>query len=155
MPSKLRLPDGNFISANGLAEETVQVNAATFTTTGAIDTYIVAPLTGNLTGVSVTPLTGLAASDTNYLTFTAINLGQAGAGSTALLAATNPNTTKATGGSALVINTKHNLVLNATPANLAVVKGDRIKVTATATGTLTGTVTVPTFLVTFERTEDE
>ena len=151
MPSKLRTSGGVYVSANNIAEVPVVANAATFTTTGAIDTYITAPVTGTLTAAQLTPLVALAASDTNYLTFTMTNLGQDGTGTTVMLAATDPNTTKATGGAALAINTRRNLTVHGTAANLAVVKGDRIKITATATGTLANTVTVPTYLVTFKR----
>lgn len=152
MPSKLRTSGGVYVSANNIAEVPVQINAATFTTTGAVDTYITAPVDGVLTAAQVTPLVALTAHNSNYLTFTATNLGQDGTGTDAMLAASDENTTKATGGTGLAINTARELTVHGTEANLEVAKGDRIKITATATGTLANTVTVPTYLFTFKRT---
>ena len=116
-------------------------------TTSTSDEYIIAPKSGNLVGVDFSSLAALAASDTNYITFSITNLGQAGAGSTAMLAATDPNTTKVTGGSALVANSKRQLTLHGTAANLVVVEGDRLRLRATATGTLVGAVTRPVWNV--------
>jgi len=125
----------------------MQVNATPGTTdiatTGNTDEYVIAGKSGILVGVDFSSLAALAANDTNYITFSMTNLGQAGAGSTAMLAATDPNTTKATGGSALVANSKRQLVLHGTAVNLAVVEGDRIRIRAAATGTLAGAVTRP------------
>jgi hypothetical protein len=116
-------------------------------TTSTTDEYIIATKSGNLVGVDFSSLAALAANDTNYITFSMTNLGQAGAGSTAMLAATDPNTTKATGGTALVANSKRQLVLHGTVANLVVVEGDRIRIRAAATGTLAGAVTRPVWNV--------
>lgn len=80
------------------------------------------------------------------------NLGQAGAGTTVMLAATDANTTKATGGTALSANTKRSLTLNATAANLVVAAGDRLLIRAAATGTLAGAVTVPAYMLRFNPT---
>ena len=151
MPSKLRTSGGVYVSADNIAEVPVEINAATFTTTGAIETYIVAPVTGKLTAAQVTPLVALTANNSNYLTFTATNLGQAGAGTAAMLEADDTNTTKATGGTGLAINTRRDLTVSTTEEDLEVTKGDRIKITATPTGTLANTVTVPTYLFTFKR----
>lgn len=74
------------------------------------------------------------------------------AGSTALLAATDANTTKATGGTALSANTKRSLTLHGTAANLDVVAGDRLRIRAAASGTLANTVTFPTYLLRFSGT---
>ncbi len=116
-------------------------------TTGATSEYMIAPKSGTLVGIDFSSLAALAASDTNYITWSVVNLGQAGAGSTAMLAATDPNTTKATGGTALVANSKRQLTLHGTAANLVVVEGDRLQIIATATGTLVGAVTRPTYSV--------
>jgi hypothetical protein len=91
----------------------------------------------------------LTANDTNYLTFTITNLGQAGAGSAAMLAATDANTTKATGGTGLAANTLRSLSLSGTAANLVVAAGDRIRIRAAATGTLANTVTFPVINLNF------
>lgn len=135
-----------------LGSESLQVNGATIATTSTTDVYMVAPFAGTLTSLSITPLVALAANDSNYITWTATNLGQAGAGTTVMLAATAPNTTKSTGGSALAISTIHPLTVNGTAANLIVAAGDLIRVTATATGTLANTVTVPVYRAVFART---
>jgi hypothetical protein len=112
-------------------------------TTSNTDEYVIATKSGTLVGVDFSSLAALAANDTNYITFSITNLGQAGAGSTAMLAATDPNTTKATGGFALVANSKRQLVLHGTAANLAIVEGDRLRIRFAATGTLAGAVTRP------------
>lgn len=113
----------------------------TIATTSTSDIYFVAPCAGTITGIDFTSIDALAASDTNYITYTAVNLGQSGVGTTALLAASDANTTKTTGGTALTALARRSLSLTATGADLIVAKGDVIRVRATATGTLAGTVT--------------
>lgn len=127
----------------------VQRVGGTIATTGATDEYVVVPEAGSLQSVEVVPLVALTANDTNYITWTIVNLGQAGAGSTAMLAVSNPNTTKATGGVGLAINTKRALTVHGTAANLVVAAGDLLKITATATGTLANTVTRPVYQLRF------
>lgn len=122
---------------------------ASIATTGNTDAYVIVPEDGTLDSVDFSSLAALAASDSNYITFTITNLGQSGGGSTAMLAATNANTTKATGGSALAANTKRSLTLHGTAGNLAVSAGDRLLIRATVTGTLGAAVTVPVFLLRF------
>lgn len=117
------------------------VSLGTVATTGNTDGYIIVPKSGTVAAALFSGTAALTASDTNYITFSITNLGQSGNGSTAILAATDPNTTKATGGSAIAANTKRTLTLNSTTANLAVVEGDRLLVRAAATGTLGNTVT--------------
>lgn len=114
-------------------------------TTGNTDEYVVVGKSGTLIAALFSSLAALTADDTNYITFTITNLGQGGSGSAAMLAATNPNTTKATGGTGLVANAKRTLTLNGTAANLAVVEGDRLLIRAAATGTLVGAVTRPVY----------
>lgn len=121
--------------------------SATIATTGNTDAYVIVAETGVVSSVDFSGVDALAANDTNYLTFSITNLGQAGAGSTAILAATDANTTKATGGSAIAANTKRSLSLSGTAANLAVTSGDRLRIRAAATGTLAGTVTFPNYLL--------
>lgn len=116
---------------------------ASIATTGNTDIYIQVSKSGRLAAALFGSLAALAASDTNYITFLITNLGQAGAGTTEMLAANDANTTKTTGGSALVASAKRALGLHATPANLDVVEGDTLRIRATATGTLAGAVTVP------------
>ncbi len=127
----------------------VPLNTATIATTGNTDGYIIAPETGSLSAMDFSGVDALAASDTNYITWSVTNLGQAGAGTNPMLAATAVNTTQATGGSAIAANTKRALTLNGTSSNLLVTKGDRIRVRAAVTGTLANTVTFPTYLLRF------
>jgi hypothetical protein len=112
-------------------------------TTGNTDEYLIAAKTGKLAAAVFSSLAALAAHDTNYVTFSITNLGQAGAGSAAMLAASDANTTKATGGAALAANTKRALTLSSTVADLAVTEGDRLLVRFAASGTLAGAVTRP------------
>ncbi len=113
----------------------------TVTTTVAKTFPLIAPCTGTISGIKFYGTDALAAHDSNYITFTATNIGQAGSGTTVLLAATDANTTKATGGTAIAANTPRNLTLTGTSANLAVTSGDLIVVTVTPTGTLANTIT--------------
>ena len=129
----------------------VPFSIGTIATTGNTDDFIVAPCTGNLLDIHIQSA-ALAASDTNYITYTVTNLGAAAGGSTAMLAASDANTTKATGGSALVANAKRTLTKNATAANLAVTEGDVLRIRAAATGTLVGTVANTRGVAIFERT---
>ena len=128
---------------------TVGQQGATITTTGNSDVFVIVPAAGVLTAAQFSGVDALAASDTNHITFTITNLGLAGAGSTVMLAATDANTTKATGGTALAANTLRSLSLNGTAANLVVAAGDRLRIRAAATGTLANTVTFPVYRLAF------
>lgn len=134
------------------ARKYIQVVSASIATTSNTDNYVIVPETGTLDSVDFSSLAALAAHDSNYITWTITNLGQAGSGNTAMLAATDANTTKATGGTALSANTKRSLTLHGTAANLAVTAGDRLLIRAAATGTLAGAVTVPVYLLRFAGT---
>lgn len=120
---------------------------ASIATTSTTDTYFQVPKSGRVASIKFSSLAALATSDTNYITWTVVNLGQAGAGSTALLSTSDANTTKATGGSAIVASSSRALTLHGTATNLDVVEGDVIRIRATATGTLAGAVTVPSYNV--------
>lgn len=128
-----------------LSTATAQIG--TIATTSATSAFAICPKAGTVVGIDFTGKDALAANDTNYITFTAVNRGQAGAGTTDLLAATDPNTTKATGGTALAAKGKRSLTLHGTAGNLAVVAGDVIEIIATATGTLANTVTLSAAIV--------
>jgi len=119
------------------------------TTAGTNDVFIIAPAAGVLSSALFSGVDALTANDTNYITFSITNLGQAGAGTAAMLAATDANTTKATGGTGLAANTVRSLTLNGTAANLIVAAGDRIRIRATVSGTLANTVTFPVYRLTF------
>ena len=119
-------------------------------TTSTTDEYIIAAKTGKVTAIKLNSLGGLAAHDSNYITPTAVNLGAAGSGTTALLAVSDANTTKATGGSALTALTPRSWTLSSTTADLNVTEGDVIRLRATATGTLAGAVTRPMWEITIK-----
>jgi hypothetical protein len=139
-------------AAESVKTQCVQKVGGTIATTGNTDEYVVAPVDGILTSADVSPLVALATDDTNYITFSVTNLGQAGAGSAAMLAASAANTTKITGGAALAINTKRALTLHGTAGNLVVAKGDLLLIRAAASGTLANTVTRPVYQVCFKKT---
>lgn len=139
------------MTAAGGSKSTMS-SPATIATTGNTDGYVIVPETGAVSSIDFSGVDVLAANDTNFITFSVTNLGQAGAGSTAVLAATAANTTQVTGGTALAANTKRTLTLNGTPANLDVVAGDRLRIRAAATGTLANTVTFPSYIVRYSGT---
>jgi hypothetical protein len=116
------------------------------TTVGLEATYIV-PYAGVLALAQFVAKDALAASDTNYITFSITNKA-AGAGATAMLAATAANTTPVTGGTALAATVKRTLTLHGTPANLVVAAGDTLLISALVTGTLANTVTAPSVVLT-------
>ena len=132
--------------------QAIQGESATIATTGTISKYLVVNQAGTLASVSVTPLVALTKSDSNYITWTITNLGQAGSGDTVMLAATAPNTTKDTGGTALAISTIRPLTVHATGGNLTVAAGDLLRIDAAVTGTLANTVTVPVYILRFTGT---
>lgn len=119
-------------------------------TTSTTDEYVVAAKTGTVTSIGVTSLSGLAAHDTNYLTFSVTNLGAAGSGTTVMLAATDANTTKVTGGSAMTALVTRSLTLTSTAADLNVTEGDLLRIRATSAATLAGAVTRPQYIVTIK-----
>lgn len=149
--------DGPILNSSGLiprsglstaaAQKGAQVIGGTIATTSTSDAYLIVPISGSIASATITPLAALAVDGSNYLTWTITNLGQAGAGSTALLAATAANSTNLTGGSALSANTKRSFTLSATAADLVVVEGDLLLIRATATGTLSGAVTRPIYSI--------
>lgn len=122
------------------------------TSSANYDTFVVVPETGTLSSINLVSRSALSASDTNYITFTVTNLGTNGAGSTVMLAATDVNTTKATGGSAISAGAPRSLTLTSTTANLAVTKGQVLRIRAAVTGTLAGAVELPVFFADFSGT---
>lgn len=119
------------------------------TAAGNNDDYVIVPITGIFAGVDFSAVDALATSDTNFITWTITNLGQAGAGSTALLAAGNGNTTKTTGGSAIAANTKRALSITTVVGADQVAAGDRLRIRAAVTGTLANTVAYPAYILRF------
>jgi len=127
-------------TTNTLVSPTASSTAVTVATTGNTDALVVVPADGVLDSADFTSISALAAHDTNFITFSITNLGTGGAGATALLAASDANTTKATGGSALTANARRQLTLHGTQSNLRVTKGDVLRIRFAASGTLAGTV---------------
>lgn len=95
---------------------------------------VLAPSAGTLTLAQFANATAVATSDTDYWSFALVNRGQAGAGTTNMLDSGAVNSTKATGGSALVAKGNRALGLNATGANLIVAANDVLEFTLTKTG---------------------
>lgn len=79
--------------------------------------YIVVPFKCTLKGVYIVPKTTISKNDTDYHTFTLVNKGQAGSGSTAMLAVSDANTTKLAG-IALTAYVPNGLTVHGTAANL-------------------------------------
>jgi hypothetical protein len=132
--------DGTTIAAQdcdpgNLRSKNVDMDSIAVATTGSQEILVTAPCAGTLAGVTFCAAQALAANNTNYLTFTLVNKGQAGTGTTQLLAASPANTTQATGGAAIAAYTPYPMTL-AAPANLTVNKGDVLALTIAATGTL-------------------
>lgn len=136
----------NFFDIFGFIDYT-NIPSATIATTGNTDIYTIANAQGNVIGVDFSALDALATDNTNYITWTVTNLGQAGAGTAAILKAADVNTTKTTGGSAIAANTKRSFTLTATINDLNVTVGDRIRIRAAVTGTLANSVTFPVYLL--------
>ena len=143
------LDSATLVNSNVRSGFSATQQGATITTTGNSDVFVIAPVSGVLSAAWFSGVDALAASDTNYITFTVTNLGTSGSGTAAMLAATDANTTKTTGGTALTANAQRVLSLNGTAANLVVAAGDRLRIRAAATGTLANTVTFPVYMLNF------
>jgi hypothetical protein len=130
-------------TADGAANDIVVTEATPSTGSVMVD------FGGTLLSAQLIAQDALAANDTNYLTFTLVNNGNSNAGTTAMLAATDPNTTKATGGVAITAEIGRSLTVNGTAANLRVANGDLLTFAATQTGTLANNVALPMVRLTF------
>lgn len=109
-----------------------QVVAGTLSATGEI--VVSAPsYAATISRIAIGVSTTVATDDTNYWTFTAVNKTSSGSGTTALLAASDANTNKATGGSAITAYIQRALSLSGTPANLNTAANDELVITATKT----------------------
>lgn len=113
-----------------------------------LDVYLMVPEDGSLHSVEVSFADALAVSDTNYVTFTLLNLGQDGLGTAQMLAAVPENTTKLTGGIALVANGRRALKI-ATGTLLKVLAGDRLRFRFGNTGTIVNSLRGPVLLIRF------
>lgn len=132
------------------ARESATLGFATIpTSAGANNFYTAAPFTGKLIAAVFVAVDALTASDTNYVTFSLVNITNSNA---AMLAATDANTTKSTGGTAIAANTSRELSLHGTAGNLGVTAYDRLKFVATVTGTLGNSLTGGTLVLIYQRT---
>lgn len=118
---------------------------------GNTDGYIHAPVTGKLIAAIASFIDALAAHDTNYVSFLLTNLGLDGTGTNAMLAASNANTSRITGGAAIVANARRILTLHGTPANLEVTQFSRLRYRVTGSGTLANTLTGGALHLVFEQ----
>lgn len=115
----------------------IVIPLGTVATTGNTGSNISMPLDGILEYAYFSGTSTLTANDTNYVTFSITNKSNSDA---ALLAATDANTTKATGGSTFTATTPRALTINTTAANLRVKQWENLLVRVAATGTLANTV---------------
>lgn len=112
----------------------LEIDLGTVSATGSPSAIIAPSFASKLTRASVIVDTTLAANDTDYWTFTLVNKTSSGAGSTAMLAASDANTTKATGGAGFTNYVERQLTLHGTAANLDVAANDGLLFTATKSG---------------------
>jgi hypothetical protein len=123
---------GTLLSAAGRTKEEHIALGGISTT---ISRRIIAPgYAGTLAAGVFVGDVAVAASDTDYFSWSITNLGSGGLGATAMLDTGAVNTTKLTGGSALVASARRVLTLNGTPANLAYNAHDVLLATITKTG---------------------
>lgn len=108
-----------------------QITSATLNGTSTL--MFRAPVSGIVTSLNVAVQTSITADDTNYWTVTAVNKGANGAGSAAILATSDANTTKATGGAGLTAFLDRSFTLTSTVADKTVVAGQIIAITLTKT----------------------
>lgn len=147
--------DGNYAQRVNFPDlflytEPVYILGKDIATTATTLAPFIAPRSMTLSEVYFSATSGLTANDTNYITWTITNLGLDGLGTNAMLATNDLNTTKATGGASIAADTRRQLVVNTDVTKLEVRQGERIQITATATGTLANTVTYPNYLLTFK-----
>ena len=134
----------NFTDIFGYTEPINVISQTIGTAAGNYDAYFLAPRSLRVFQVDFSAVDALAANNTNYITWTLTNLGQAGAGTGALL---GTNNTTVTNGSAIAANTKRTFVLTTALNDLNVIQGDRIRIRAAVTGTLANSVTFPVYLI--------
>lgn len=108
------------------------------------DAYYLAEKTLSIIKINFSAVDALAANNTNYITFTITNLGQAGSGSAVIL---GTETTRISDGSSIAAGTKRTFTLSTVLDDLKVVEGDRLRIRAAVSGTLANTVTFPVYLI--------
>jgi hypothetical protein len=119
--------------------KSAQLVVGTLSATGAV--LLHAPsFAATLSKLAIAVNTTIAANDTNYWTVAATNKTSSGSGTTAMLAASDANTTKATGGSGITAYIQRALSLTGTSANLDTAAGDIIEVSFTKTASASNLV---------------
>lgn len=105
------------------------------TAAGTVEVLVIAVATGTVTSLRVAFKEALATDNTNFVTFRFINKSAADAD---IIAATDANTTKTTGGAAIAAYTSRLLTLGTA---VGVTKGDVLALRITGAGTLANTLT--------------
>ncbi len=118
-----------------------EATVPTIGTTGAVEVLLLVPQAGTVNGVNFVFKDALAQHASNYVALTVVNKGQAGSGTTAVLAASDLNTTKTSTGLAIGAYTARGTVLSAVGGALTVAQYDVLAVTITSNGTLANTLT--------------
>jgi hypothetical protein len=113
------------------------------TAAGTLEFLAIMPFASVISSVRVAFKDTLAANDTNFVTFRVINKTTADSD---VIAATDANTTKATGGAAVVAYTTRTLTL-ANAAGVAVAAQDVLAIRITGAGTLANTLTEGTIII--------
>ena len=138
---------------NTKAEQNLVMNLGTISaTTSPLKIVGVFPKNATITAVNLIVNTAITANDTNYWTFALTNKGTAGTGTTVLLAATDANTTKATGGFSMVAYDTTAATVTTTATDLNVSQGDVIVLTATKAASAANLVDLSVEIVYKERT---
>jgi len=115
------------------------------TAAGTLEILLVVPFAATVSSVRVAFKDALAANDTNFVTFRLINKTTADSD---VIAATDANTSKATGGTAIAAYTTRTLTL-ATAAGVAVAAQDVLALRITGAGTLANTLTEGTLIINY------
>lgn len=134
----------NFFDIFSYTEQLNVISQTIAVGAGNYDTYFIAPRSIKVFQIDFSATDALATNNTNYITWSIVNLGQSGAGTGELL---GTNNTTVTNGSAISANTKKTFALTTTLNNLNIIQGDRIRIRATVTGTLANAVTFPVYLI--------
>jgi hypothetical protein len=146
---------GADVSASLRAKHIHATVATVPTAAGTLEMLLLADGAGTLSLGKIAFKDALAQHDTNFVTFALVNKGQAGAGTTQMLASSpaGTNTTKITGGAAISGYVPYQFVLSATAANLVVAAGDVLALQITGAGTLANTLTEGTIKLVFDQVD--
>ena len=135
--------DGAHLTGTARSKNIQAVIPTIPTAAGTVEILIITPFAATISSVRVAFKDALTANDTNYVTFRLINKTTADSD---VIAATDANTTKATGGTGITAYTTKTLTL-ATAGGVAVAAQDVLALRITGTGTLANTLTEGTVIV--------